>query len=247
MSANPWFRDWFGSEYLALYPHRDRAEGRRAVRLLRDATGLGPGTRVLDVGCGPGRHLAEMHRIGYRATGLDLSPSMLEAARAAVPDCGLVRADMRRLPFRAASFDVVTSYFTSFGYFEHADDDRGALLEARRLLRAGGWYLLDFLNAAEVVAHLKTEDRRTVSGMRVVQERRLADGGRIIEKRIRIEAGGDAPVREFVERVRLYRPEDLNAMLAGAGLTPGPTFGGYDRSPFSPASPRYIVLAGASG
>ena len=172
---------------------------------------------------------------------------MLAAARAAIPDCRLVQADMRRLPFRAASFDVVTSYFTSFGYFEHEDDDLGALREARRLLRAGGWYLLDFLNAAEVVAHLKTEDRRTVSGMRVIQERRLADGGRIIEKRIRIAHRGDAPAREFVERVRLYRPEDLNCMLASAGLTPGPTFGGYDRSPYSPESPRYIVLAGASG
>lgn len=247
MSRNPWFRDWFGSEYLALYPHRDRAEGRRAVRLLRDATRLGPGTRVLDVGCGPGRHLAEMRRIGYRATGLDLSPGMLEAARAAIPDCALVRADMRRLPFRAASFDVVTSYFTSFGYFEKEEDDLGALREARRVLGAGGWYLLDFLNAAAVVAHLRTEDRRTVSGMQVVQERRLADGGRIIEKRIRIVARDDAPPREFVERVRLYRPEDLDSMLASAGLVPGPTFGGYDRSPFGPGSPRYIVLAGASG
>jgi len=247
VSRRAWFRDWFGSEYLALYPHRDRAEGRRAVRLLRRATGLGPGTRVLDVGCGPGRHLAEMQRIGYRATGLDLAPRMLEAARAAIPDCALVRADMRRLPFRAASFDVVTSYFTSFGYFEHEDDDLGALLEARRLLRVGGWYLLDFLNAAEVVSHLKTLDRRSVSGMQVVQERRIADGGRVIEKRIRIVAQDDAPKREFVERVRLYRPEDLNSMLVRAGLTPGPTFGGYDQSPFSVGSPRYIVLAGAAG
>lgn len=247
MSRNPWFRDWFGSEYLALYPHRDRAEARRAVGLLRGATGLGPGTRVLDVGCGSGRHLAEFHRIGYRATGLDLSPSMIEAARIAIPECGLVRGDMRSLPFRDASFDVVTSYFTSFGYFDHEDDDLRALVEARRLLRRGGWYLLDFLNAAAVVARLPREDRRTVSGVDVVQERRLADGGRIIEKRIRIEAHDDAPTREFVERVRLYRPEDLDAMLERAGLTPGPTFGGYDRSPCTPASPRYIVLAGASG
>ena len=247
MSRNPWFRDWFGSEYLALYPHRDRAEARRAVRLLHHATGLGPGTRVLDVGCGSGRHLAELQRIGYRATGLDLSSSMLEAALAAVPECGLVRADMRQLPFRAGSFDVVTSYFTSFGYFDNEDDDLQALSEARRLLGAGGWYLLDFLNAAEVVAHLKTEDHRTVSGVHVVQERRLAAGGRIIEKRISIEAHDDAPAREFVERVRLYRPEDLDSMLVRAGLRPGPTFGGYDCSPFSPESPRYIVLAGASG
>ena len=247
MSRNPWFRDWFGSEYLALYPHRDRAEARQAVRLLREATGLGPGTRVLDVGCGSGRHLAEMRRVGYRATGLDLSPSMIEAARAALPDCRLVQADMRNIPFRDASFDVVTSYFTSFGYFDDEDDDLRVLSEARRLLESGGWYLLDFLNAAEVVAHLKTEDRRTVSGVDVVQERRLADGGKIIEKRIRIEAHGDASARDFVERVRLYRPEDLAAMLRRAGLTPGPIFGGYNRSPFSSESPRYIVLAGASG
>ena len=247
MSRKPWFRDWFGSEYLALYPHRDRAEARRAVRLLRSATGLGPGTRVLDVGCGSGRHLAEFLRIGYRSTGLDLSPTMLEAARNALPVCGLVRGDMRCLPFRTASFDVVTSYFTSFGYFDREDDDLRVLVEARRLLVRGGWYLLDFLNAAAVVARLKREDRRTVSGVDVVQERRLTDDGRIIEKRIRIEAHDNAPTREFVERVRLYRPEDLDAMLARAGLTPGPVFGGYDRSPYSPASPRYIVLAGASG
>lgn len=246
MSRIPWFQDWFGREYLALYPHRDRAEAKRAVRLLREATGLGPGTRVLDVGCGPGRHMAEMLRIGYRATGLDLSPSMLEAARTAIPGRRLVRADMRRLPFRAASFDVVTSYFTSFGYFDNEGDDLRVLSEARRALAAGGWYLLDFLNAAEVVARLKTEDRRTVSGLDVVQERRLADGGRIIEKRIRIRAQGDASAREFVERVRLYRSEDLESMLGRAGLTPGPTFGGYDLSPFSSESPRYIVLAGAS-
>ena len=32
--VTPWFRDWFGNEYLALYPHRDRAEARQAVELL---------------------------------------------------------------------------------------------------------------------------------------------------------------------------------------------------------------------
>ena len=247
MSRNPWFLDWFGSEYLALYPHRDRAEARRAVKLLCDATGLGPGTRVLDVGCGSGRHLAEMQRVGYRAMGLDLSPSMLEAAGSVVSGRFLVRADMRSLPFRTGSFDVVTSYFTSFGYFDDENDDLRALFEARRLLAAGGWYLLDFLNASEVVAHLRTEDRRILSGADVVQERRLVDGGRIIEKRIRIEAHGEAGTREFVERVRLYEPGELNSMLLRAGLTPGPTFGGYDRSPHSPGSPRYIVLAGVAG
>ena len=138
MSCRPWFRDWFGREYLALYPHRDRAEARRAVTLLRETTGLGPGTQVLDIGCGPGRHLGEMHGIGYRPLGLDLSRRMIEAARSAAPGAGLVRADMRSLPFRNAAFEVVTSYFTSFGYFDDEDDDLLVLSEGPEGPEGGG-------------------------------------------------------------------------------------------------------------
>lgn len=245
MSRKPWFRDWFGSEYLALYPHRDRAEARRAVALLREAIALGPGARVLDVGCGPGRHLGELCRIGCRATGLDLSRRMIEAARAAAPGACLVRADMRSLPFRSERFDVVTSYFTSFGYFDDEDDDVSVLSEVRRVLKTGGWYLLDYLNADEVVSGIRAEDRRTLSGLEVVQRRRLVEGGRVIEKRIRIDAGGNVPAREFLERVRLYRPGDLDRMLLRMGLSPGPVFGGYDRSSHTSTSLRYIVLAQA--
>lgn len=247
MRRKPWFRSWFGREYLALYPHRDRAEARLAVALLRETTGLGPGTRVLDVGCGHGRHLEELDHIGYRPVGLDLSRPMIEAARTAAPQAGLVRADMRSIPFRKAAFDVVTSYFTSFGYFDDDDDDLSVLREVRRVLKAGGWYLLDYLNADEVVANLRSEDRRTVSGLEVIQRRRLAGGGRTIEKRIRIAGGADVPVREFHERVRLYRLEDLHSMLTRAGMTPGPFFGGYDRSPYESMSPRCIVLARTCG
>lgn len=247
MKRTPWFRDWFGGEYLALYPHRDRAEARRAVALLRDATGLGPGTRVLDLGCGAGRHLEEMERIGYRATGLDLSRPLIEAARKSVPVADLVLGDMRRPPFRTGSFDVVTSYFTSFGYFDDEDEDLGVLYEVRRVLSAGGWFLLDFLNADHVVANLRTEDRRSASGIDVVQERRLVNGGRIVEKRITLKPVDGTSSREFVERVRLYRPRELTSMLRHAGMTPGPTFGGYDRTPFSLASTRYILVARAAG
>ena len=247
MKRTPWFRDWFGGEYLALYPHRDRAEARQAVSLLRDTTGLGSGTRVLDLGCGAGRHLTEMERIGYRATGLDLSRPLIEAARKSVPVADLVLGDMRRPPFRTGSFDVVTSYFTSFGYFDDEDEDLDVLHEVRRVLRAGGRFLLDFLNADHVVANLRTEDRRSASGVDVVQERRLVNGGRIVEKRITLKPVDGTSSREFVERVRLYRPRELTSMLRSAGMVPGPTFGGYDRTPFSPASTRYILVARAAG
>ena len=244
--SKPWFRDWFGHEYLALYPHRNRAEARRAVELLRLTTGRGVGTRVLDLGCGAGRHLVEMQRIGYRPTGVDLSRPMLDAAREVSPETALVRADMRRLPFENGSFDVVTSYFTSFGYFDERSEDLQVLREVRRVVRAHGLFLLDFMNAHHVVANLRSEDRRIVSGVEVVQERRLAAAGTIVEKKIRVGAREGKGAREFVERVRLYRPTELDALMEQAGLAPRARFGGYDHAPFSRSSPRYIIVASAA-
>lgn len=241
----PWFRDWFGSEYLALYPHRDGAEARRAVEMLAKATGRAPGTRVLDLACGAGRHLAELQRMGYRAVGLDLSFRLLDAARERAKGAPLVRGDMRILPFQAEAFDVATSYFTSFGYFDDEAGDLRVLAEVRRVLAPGGAFLLDFMNAGAVVENLRREDRRTVSGVAVVQERRLVEGGRVVEKRIRIGAREGTPERTFVERVRLYGPDELVAMMDTVGLASAAVFGGYDRSPFGPRSPRCIVLAKA--
>lgn len=241
----PWFQEWFGSEYLALYPHRDGAEARRAVALLREATGRKPGSRVLDLACGAGRHLIELQRAGYRAAGLDLSLLMLEAARRRAGAAPLVRGDMRSLPFRAEAFDVVVSFFTSFGYFEDEAGDLRVLAEVRRILARGGAFLLDFMNARAVAENLRREDRRTVSGVAVVQERRLVEDGRIVEKRIRIGARGETPERTFLERVRMYSPAELASMMRQVGLASGPVFGGYDLSPFDLGSPRCIVLAEA--
>lgn len=245
MSEAPWFGEWFGREYLALYPHRNREEARRAVELLDAALPAGSAARVLDLACGAGRHLAELRRSGHLAMGLDLSLPMLESARRTAPGAALVRGDMRRLPFEAGAFDVVTSYFTSFGYFDDEADDLGVLREVRRVIGRGGVFLLDFLNADYVAAHLKTHDETTVAGRVVTQRRRLVDGGRIVEKRITIGPGAGDAEREFVERVRLHRPRALETMLRAAGLRPRFKFGGYDRAPFSPDSPRCILLSAA--
>lgn len=246
MNRRPWFSEWFGREYLALYPHRDREEARRAVKLLEVAVPAGSRARVLDLACGAGRHLAELGRSGHHATGLDLSLPMLEAARRAAPAAALARGDMRRLPFGAGTFDVVTSYFTSFGYFDDETDDLGVLREVRRVVGSDGVFLLDFLNVAYVTANLKTDDETMVAGRVVTQRRRVVDGGRIVEKRIAIGAGAGHPRRDFVERVRLHRPCDLETMLEAAGLQTRFKFGGYDRAPLSSESPRCILLAVAA-
>jgi SAM-dependent methyltransferase len=234
-----WFRDWFGEEYLALYPHRDAKEAQEAVDLFRHVYPATPGSRVLDLACGAGRHLRELRAAGLDATGLDLSITLLQSARSAAPAEPLVRGDMRRLPFARGSFDGLTSFFTSFGYFEDPIDDRRVLQEVARVLVQGGAFMLDFLNAARVRTDLVAQDSREVEGNRIVQVREIANG--VVVKRIRIEpsAGGDS--RSFEERVRLYSCEDLVAMLAEAGLVTEHRFGDYGGAPFGQDSPRLIL------
>ena len=64
-----WFEEWFGEEYLQLYPHRDVAEAERAVALILERTGFAAGWRVLDVACGAGRHARAFQAAGARASG----------------------------------------------------------------------------------------------------------------------------------------------------------------------------------
>jgi SAM-dependent methyltransferase len=232
-----WFEEWFGEEYLELYPHRDDAEAERAVALVVEATGLARGWRVLDVGCGAGRHARAFGAVGARCVGLDLSRTLLRVARG-VTDAPLVRGDMRRLPVRAGSMDLAVSLFTSFGYFERDEEHAAALGEMVETIRPGGWFVIDFLNAAEVRRRLVARETTPVRGGQADVTRSVSPDGRYVCKTIVTPAG-----RRFTERVRLFEQDQMTAMLREAGLDVRHRFGDYDASPLGPDSPR-TILAG---
>jgi SAM-dependent methyltransferase len=233
-----WFEEWFGEDYLQLYPHRDQEEADRAVDLVAGTTGMRAGWRVLDVACGAGRHAAAFRQRGARCYGLDLSRTLLRIARG-VTDAPLVRADMRRLPIRPGSMDLTVSLFTSFGYFERDEEHVAALREMVGTLRPGGWFVIDFLNAAEVRGRLVERETVAVPGGEADVKRSVSPDGRYVCKAIVTPSG-----RRFAERVRLFEPAEISAMLADAGVTVRRRFGDYDASPLHPGSPR-TILAGS--
>jgi SAM-dependent methyltransferase len=102
---------------------------------LVDHARVGPGERVLDIGCGNGLGLAALAGVSDPvAVGADASPAMLRACRRRVPGARLVLADARALPVAAGVFDVaVASSVLQFLAFAPA-----ALAEWRRVLRPGG-------------------------------------------------------------------------------------------------------------
>jgi SAM-dependent methyltransferase len=243
-----WFERWFGEEYKALYPHRDEAQAETQVRAVLGAAtraGLPPG-RVLDIGCGAGRHLRAFRRAGIAAFGADLSPVLLKDAR----DAGLdvVRADMRALPFQDHAFQLVTCFFTSFGYFATAEEDAAALAGFRRLAAPGGFLFLDLPNAAHVAAHLVPGETIELAGRAVEVTRRLE--GDAVVKSIRILSSMDSMRSEadsgdcaFEERVRLYPPERIEPILRELGLETAAVFGDEHGAPFDPAvSSRMSLL-----
>jgi SAM-dependent methyltransferase len=132
----PWYKEWFGEEYLEMYSHRDASEAEEHVDFVeRHLEGPRP-RAVLDLACGAGRHTAVLRRRGYRTLGVDLSLTLL--ARMRVQGLPRVAGDMRRLPFVAESFDWVLNFFTSFGYFEGERENFRVLEEVVRVLTPGG-------------------------------------------------------------------------------------------------------------
>ncbi|HEU4523596.1 MAG TPA: class I SAM-dependent methyltransferase [Gemmatimonadales bacterium] len=232
-----WFEEWFGEEYLQLYPHRDEAEAEQAVGLISRATGLAAGWRVLDVGCGAGRHARAFRAMGARCVGLDLSLTLLRVARR-VTDAPLIRGDMRRMPVHPGSMDLTVSLFTSFGYFEQDEEHAGALAQMAATLRPGGWFVIDFLNAAEVRRRLVPSETVALPGGEALVDRAMSADGRYVCKTILTPRG-----RRYTERVRLFDQDQMIAMLAAAGIEVRHRFGDYAAAPLRPDSPR-TILAG---
>ncbi len=112
-------------------------EGERLVRFV--GAPLGPGTRVVDLGCGAAPGLRYFAAQGVDAIGLDVAPAALRAARAFLPTARLVCADLSApLPLRDETADLIILREV----IEHLTDVRPLLEECRRVLRAGGAVVL---------------------------------------------------------------------------------------------------------
>ena len=101
--------------------------------------GTGPEDTVLDVACGPGLLACAFARVARHATGVDMTPAMLEQARKiqqeqVLQNVSWLPGDVYSLPFPDAQFSIVSSRFA----FHHLQDPLAALTEMKRVSRPGG-------------------------------------------------------------------------------------------------------------
>lgn len=141
-----WWQDFFSglSQEVQRRNRQQLATEAEAAGIQR-LLALPPGSRILDVPCGEGRLGMEFAAQGYRVTGVDVAPSLLERAREASRtrclEVDWVCADMRDLRWEA-DFDAVVCYGSSFGFFDEAGN-RSFLAGAYRALKPGGRFILE--------------------------------------------------------------------------------------------------------
>lgn len=121
------------------------------------AAGVGPGTLLMDAGCGAGGAAMLAASMGAQVAGIDAAAALLDITRERVPGGDFRTGDLEDLPFADAAFDVVTG----FNAFQFAGNPAVALAEARRVTRPGGrvvvmtWSTPEGMEAAAIVGALR--------------------------------------------------------------------------------------------
>lgn len=239
-----WFETIFDERYPELFgPLEGNAE--KEVEEIVALLALRPGSAVEDLGCGRGRHAIPLARKGCRVTGVDISEKMLGIARMRAEREGVsvewVREDMRVFR-RPGAFDLCLSLFTSFGFFRD-EENQMVLDNVGASLREGGILLLDLRNAGKGLARLEDWDQtiEVPSGTLRMTVRFNPRTMRAMAEHVLTRQDGIRIASAF--DVRIYSPDELEAMLARAGLRVRNIFGSLAEDPFTEESGRMVVIS----
>lgn len=167
------------------------------------------GERILDAGCGTGRHLGPLLRARSNPVGVDFSRGMLDIARRNYPEVPLALADLQRpLPFENERFDAVLCALIG----EHLNELPLALEEMHRVLRAGGRLVFSVYHPEMAAAGKEANFERSGVEYRLGAYRySMVDYGNLLE-----DAGFEDPARhEFLGDERLARSVPSSTRLLG--------------------------------
>ena len=194
---------------------------------------LAHGSRVIDIGCGHGRHALALAERGVEVLGLDSSTALLNRARQLSVELRTpahwIRADMRRLPIRS-SVASAAMLMDAFGFFETDREHDAVLAEAARVLEPHGRLVLKVVNGAAVLADFRPTAREERDGVEITIHRTLALAPPRMTERITIE--GD---EKYERRQRLYRIDELSTAMEKAGFDVVGVYASPDGAEFDPA------------
>ncbi|CAN5419201.1 class I SAM-dependent methyltransferase [soil metagenome] len=235
-SERHWFEpiaDHMGSAYLR-YAHTKGTV--QEVDWLIVALGLRPGDRLLDVGCGPGRHVHELARRGMIAHGVDISATFIDLAERDAPHgATFERLDARRLAVpgvAAGAYDAVIALCQgAFGMMLSDEDDDAVVAGMAGALRPHGMLALSAFNAYYAVRYHTEATFDVARGLTRERTEVHDPQGRSLE--VDLWTG-------------CYTPRELRSLLARHGVDvvsmASVEPGSFGADPPSAESPEFLVV-----
>ena len=244
MNVSPdWFRVWFDSPYYhKLYFERDEQEASAFINRLLFLLHPRSGSRMLDLACGRGRHSRMLASKGFDVTGIDLSANSIEYARRWENEhLHFYVHDMRQILY-TNYFDDVFNFFTSFGYFRTGREHHNVLRTVSTSLKAGGRFVLDYLNVRYAEDHLVHRSKKEMDGVSY-DLTKWSDKDYFYKKIHITDPQLEAPL-EYIEKVAKFTREDFDAMFASHGMQLQDLFGNYQLDPYDAQhSTRMVMIA----
>jgi len=240
-----WWENFFQGMVADLWRVAVPDEHTRAeVDFLEKVFHLPPGSKILDVPCGQGRHTLELAARNYQMTGADYSPAFLDAARSQAAERRLEivweRLDMRALPWQD-EFDGAFCIGGSFAYFD--DEGNAAFVQSvARALKPGGRFVLDATRIAEFILpkFCEREWARVGDFLFLEENHYQHETGRMETEYTLIR---DGKMEKKSDSVRIYTYRELDSLLKEAGFGKLESYGSFEREPYQLGSPMHYVVA----
>lgn len=224
-----WYEELF-TDYARTYDQEAFTQGTlQEVSFIEKEIRKNKRVRILDVGCGTGRHAIELARRGYDVTGMDLSPSQLkraeEKARAAGVKVKFIRKDARDFDFRGRFGLVIMLCEGGFSLMETDEMNFLILENCARSLRKGGKLIFSTLNALyPLVSSLKKILNEGAVGTRTSRIR--FDIATLREDSVLEVKDDNGKTKVLRCSERFYMPSELSWLLKTLGFRKVEIFGG---------------------
>jgi SAM-dependent methyltransferase len=243
MAEDVWYKDWFNSPfYHKLYFERDEVEASAFINKLIEHLQPARESRMLDIGCGRGRHSRFLAEKGFQVTGIDISPDSISFAKQFESgNLEFYQQDMR-LPFRVNYFDYAFNFFTSFGFFKTRREHDDVIRTIANGLKEKGVFFIDYLNVRYAEQHLLHNEIKNIGS--TSYEIIRWDDPTHFYKKITVNDPKLTYSITHTEKVAKFTLGDFTDMLSYRRLQVQEVFGDYQLGAYHISNtPRLIILA----
>lgn len=243
--------EWFESEDFwttygpIMYDDNLWAEAPDVADYVCKIAGLKKGSKVLDAACGIGRISVELAERGLEVTGVDITSSVLEAAKDMAESQKLkidfIQQDLRDF-CRKDYFDCAINLYTSFGYCDSKEDDYKILKNIALSLKKDGIFIMECVSRETAIMYFTKGEQFERAGFTVNTEFSVKGAWEgLCSKWILTDKDNHIIEHEYTQR--LYSAPQLRDKLLECGFTSAQVYGDFDYSPYNENARTMILVA----